>query len=147
MRSFQVLLIRAYRAVDAFGPSGFRLSQMLVIEVEVFHAKTRRLNPAGSMQLPARYQVSMRSGCARDCTGTYRPNHVITEQEAPNEGIALQIGHDLRDVRWAEDPSKVSTNCPDLETIGLCLQGAATEPNCVARTVQQSAVALVSCKA
>ena len=58
-------MIRSYRSVDAFGPSGFRLSQMLVIEVDIVRAETRRSNLARSMQLPARYQVSMRSGCVK----------------------------------------------------------------------------------
>ncbi len=51
----------------------------------------------------------MRKNKVRDESGTDRSNHVIAEQKVTNEGIILQAGHQLRDVGWAEDPSKVST--------------------------------------
>ena len=83
MRSFEVLVIRAYRAVDAFGTSGFRLSQISVIDVEGFPCGDKALKPseinAIAGEIPGLHAIRGRKYDVRERTGTYRPNHVITE--------------------------------------------------------------------
>ena len=68
-------------------------------------------------KVPGLHAVGVCKYEVRDEPGTYRPTHVVTKQKVANEGIILQAGHELRDIGWAGDPSKVSTKVLAKETL------------------------------
>ena len=78
--------------------------------------KSSKIN-AITGKVPGLHAIGVCKYEVRDEAGTYRPNHAVTKQKVANEVIILQAGHELRDIGWAEDPSKISTKVLTKETL------------------------------